>query len=136
MSLRSAGLRVTAGRIAALAELEANPHSGVGELTTAIRSRVGSASTQAVYDVLAALLTVGLIRRVEPAGQVPRYELDLGDNHHHAICRSCGAVRDVACVVGDSPCLAPGGLDGFVPDEAEIIFWGTCDQCNNRTVRA
>lgn len=130
-ALRGAQLRVTAGRIAVLSELDERPHLGVGEITEAVRARTGSASTQAVYDILSALHGAGLIRRVEPAGQPPRYELQNGDNHHHLMCRLCGAMYDVACSLGHSPCLIPSNDHGFVIDEAEVIYWGRCAQCNN-----
>lgn len=128
--LRGANLRVTAGRLAVLGALAEHPHSGVGELAAAVRARTGSASTQAVYDMLAALHEARIIRRVEPAGRPPRYELQTGDNHHHLMCRSCGAMHDVACAVGHSPCLSPSNDQGFVVDEAEVIYWGLCAQCN------
>ena len=131
-TLRDAGLRVTAGRIAVLSALDAQPHLGVGEITTAMRERLGSASTQAVYDVLGALHAAALIRRVEPAGQPPRYEIQHGDNHHHLMCRECGAMRDVACSIGHSPCLSPSDAAGYVIDEAEVIYWGLCASCNER----
>lgn len=128
-TLRGAQLRVTSGRIAVLNELAERAHLGVGEITDAVRERTGSASVQAVYDILAALHGAGLIRRVEPAGQPPRYELQRGDNHHHLICRSCAAMYDVACPVGHSPCLSPSNSHGFVVDEAEVIYWGLCAAC-------
>ena len=59
-------------------------------------------STQAVYDVLRALTAAGLVRRIEPAGSVPRYESRVSDNHHHLVCRSCGVIADVDCAVGDT----------------------------------
>ncbi|WP_331715451.1 Fur family transcriptional regulator [Tessaracoccus coleopterorum] len=102
-ALRDAGLRVTAGRLAVLAALEERQHLGVAEVATAVRERVGSASTQAVYDILGALHDAGIIRRVEPAGQPPRFELQTGDNHHHLMCRRCGAMFDVACHIGHAP---------------------------------
>ncbi|WGT47966.1 Fur family transcriptional regulator [Tessaracoccus lacteus] len=131
--LRDAGLRVTAGRLAVLTELESGDHLGVGEITDAVRSRIGSASTQAVYDVLAALHDAHLIRRVEPAGHSPRYELETSDNHHHLMCRRCGAMRNVACVTGHAPCLSPSETGGFVVDEAELVFWGLCPSCQENT---
>lgn len=131
-ALRSAGLRVTAGRLAVLSELESRPHLGINELITATRARVGTVSAQGVYDIVAALQGVGLIRRIEPAGQSPRFELQTGDNHHHLMCRSCGAMHDVACAVGHTPCLTPDDSQGFVVDEAEVIYWGVCAQCNER----
>jgi Fur family ferric uptake transcriptional regulator len=87
-----------------------------------------------VYDVLNALTTVGLVRRIQPLGMVARYESRVGDNHHHVVCRSCGIIADIDCAVGDAPCLTPSDddnvLDGFVLDEAEVIYWGLCADCS------
>ncbi|WP_433038670.1 Fur family transcriptional regulator [Actinomycetospora sp. CA-053990] len=127
--LRQAGLRVTAPRQAVLGVLGEHPHSTADAVASAVRGRLGSVSTQAVYDVLAACVDAGLVRRIEPAGSAARYETRTGDNHHHVVCRACGATGDIDCVVGERPCLAPSDAGGFVVDEAEIVFWGTCPAC-------
>jgi Fur family ferric uptake transcriptional regulator len=127
--LRAAGLRATAPRVAVLVEVAAGPHVTVDQIATGARRRLGAISTQAVYDALGALTGVGLVRRIEPAGSPTRYETRVGDNHHHVICRSCGAIADVDCAVGDPPCLLPSDAGGFEIDEAEVIFWGTCPLC-------
>jgi len=131
--LRAAGLRVTAPRQAVLGVLGEYPHSTAEAVAVAVRRRLGSVSTQAVYDVLAACVDAGLVRRIEPAGSAARYETRTGDNHHHVVCRTCGATADVDCVVGEPPCLEPSTDGGFVIDEAEVVFWGTCPAC--RTAR-
>jgi Fur family transcriptional regulator, stress-responsive regulator len=128
-ALRSAGLRVTAPRRAVLATLAAHPHATADAVATAVRGELGSVSTQAVYDVLAACVDAGLVRRIEPAGSAARYETRTGDNHHHLVCRSCGRTADVDCVVDERPCLTPSDDHGFVVDEAEIVFWGLCPVC-------
>lgn len=128
--LREAGLRVTAPRQAVLGVLAEFPHSTADAVATAVRGRLGSVSTQAVYDVLAACVDAGLVRRIEPAGSAARYETRTGDNHHHVVCRSCGATADVDCVAGARPCLSPVDDGGFVIDEAEVVFWGTCPACH------
>jgi len=130
--LRAAGLRVTAPRQAVLGVLGEHPHSTADAVASAARRRLGSVSTQAVYDVLAACVDAGLVRRIEPAGSAARYETRTGDNHHHVVCRSCGATADVDCVVGEAPCLRPSDTGGFVVDEAEVVFWGTCPSCAAR----
>jgi Fur family ferric uptake transcriptional regulator len=127
--LRRAGLRVTATRIAVLAEVSEGQHVSAEQVARAVRDRVGAISTQAVYDVLSALTQAGLVRRIEPAGSPARYETRVGDNHHHVVCRSCGAITDVDCAVGDPPCLSVAGAAGFVIDEAEVTFWGLCPIC-------
>jgi Fur family ferric uptake transcriptional regulator len=83
-----------------------------------------------VYDVLHALTTAGLVRRIQPSGSVSRYESRIGDNHHHVVCRACGTIADVECAVGEAPCLTPSEAHGFVVDEAEVIYWGLCENCS------
>ena len=128
-ALRDAGLRVTAPRVAVLAEMEDGKHVTADQVALAVRGRLGTISTQAVYDVLGALARAGLLRRIEPAGSPARYETRVGDNHHHVVCRACGAIADVDCVVGEPPCLSPANAGGFVIDEAEVTFWGLCPDC-------
>jgi Fe2+ or Zn2+ uptake regulation protein len=129
VTLRAAGMRVTAPRVAVLSELRAGQHLTADQAALGVRDRVGPISTQAVYDVLGALTRAGLLRRIEPAGSATRYETRVGDNHHHVVCRGCGAIADVDCIVGEPPCLSPPDAGGFVVDEAEITFWGMCPAC-------
>jgi Fur family ferric uptake transcriptional regulator len=127
--LRGHSLRVTRPRLAVLAVLAGGGHLEVDEIANRVRTRLDSVSTQAVYDVLSALARVGLARRIEPAGSPARYEARNGDNHHHVVCRRCGVIADVDCVVGRAPCLDPSSPGGFMIDEAEVTFWGLCAAC-------
>jgi Fe2+ or Zn2+ uptake regulation protein len=128
--LRSRGLRATGPRAAVLAAVESLPgHPDVAAIAARVRSGGGSISTQAVYDCLGSLTVAGLVRRIEPAGSPARYETRVGDNHHHIVCRVCGATQDVDCVHGAAPCLQPEGVGGFAVDEAEVTFWGLCPEC-------
>ena len=131
--LRQAGLRVTKPRLAVLAAVRAQPHLDTRSLITAARARLGYVSHQAVYDVLRALVSAGLVRSIEPQGSDARYEARVGDNHHHVVCRSCGLIADVDCAVGEAPCLVASDAGGFVIDEAEVIYWGLCPACTSRT---
>jgi Fur family ferric uptake transcriptional regulator len=130
IALRRAGLRVTSSRLAVLTALATGePHSSVDALVSAVRERLGDSSSQTVYNVLRTFTDFGLVRRIEPAGQPGLYELRVGDNHHHVVCRSCGAIADVACAVGEAPCLTPIDDAGYEIDEAEVIYWGRCPAC-------
>lgn len=131
--LRAHGLRVTRPRLAVLEVLTQGGHLEVDDITRRVRDRIDSVSTQGVYDVLGALSRAGLARRLEPAGSPVRYEARVGDNHHHIVCRGCGAIEDVDCSVGRRPCIDPGVGHGFEVDEAEVTFWGLCPGC--RTLR-
>jgi len=135
-ALRGAGLRVTAPRRAVLAWLAEHPHSTADAVGTGVRAELGTISTQAVYDVLAACVDAGLVRRIEPAGHPARFERRVADNHHHLVCRRCGAAADVDCTIGPAPCLEPSDTHGFAVDEAEVVFWGLCPDCQDPSHRA
>jgi Fur family ferric uptake transcriptional regulator len=127
--LRDAGLRVTRPRVAVLGAVHSHPHSDTDSLIGAARRDVPDVSHQTVYDCLHALTRSGLVRRIQPPGSVARYESRVGDNHHHVVCRSCGAIADVDCAVGPAPCLAPSDDHGFTIDEAEVVYRGLCPAC-------
>jgi Fe2+ or Zn2+ uptake regulation protein len=131
--LRGAALRVTRPRMAVLTAVYANPHADTDHIIGVTREDLGEVSHQAVYDVLRVLTDAGLVRRIQPAGSVARYESRVGDNHHHVVCRSCGAVADVDCAVGTTPCLTASDDNGFALDEAEVIYWGLCPACTTET---
>ena len=128
--LRGAGLRVTAARVALLETVREGDHLGVEAIASGVRDRIGHVSLQAVYEALHALTAAGLVRRIEPAGSPALFERRVGDNHHHLVCRSCGAVADVDCAVGEAPCLTASDDQGFSIDEAQVIYWGLCPDCS------
>jgi Fur family ferric uptake transcriptional regulator len=135
--LRGASLRVTGPRVAVLAALYDHPHADTDSITGAVREDLGVVvSLQGVYEVLRALTDAGLVRRIQPAGSVARYEARVGDNHHHVVCRSCGAISDVDCAVGYTPCLTAADDSGYEIGEAEVIYWGKCPECAAATSAA
>jgi Fur family ferric uptake transcriptional regulator len=115
--------------VAVLAAVEGNPHADTDTIIQSVRSEL-DVSHQAVYDVLRALTGAGLLRRIQPTGSVARYEGRVGDNHHHVVCRSCGAIEDVDCAHGSAPCLTASDDHGYVIDEAEVVYWGLCPACS------
>lgn len=132
--LREAHLRVTRPRIAVLSAVHDRPHADTSSIIAAVREDLGEVSHQAVYDVLRALTSAGLLRRIQPSGTVARYESRVGDNHHHIVCRSCGAIADVECAVGITPCLTASEDHGYAVDEAEVVYWGVCHGCSTTQV--
>lgn len=128
--LRGASLRITRPRIAVLNAVHEHPHADTHSIIDAVREELGEVSHQAVYDVLAALTDARLVRRIQPSGSVARYESRVGDNHHHIVCRGCGAIADVECAVGEVPCLTASEDHGYEIDEAEVVYWGICPACS------
>jgi Fur family ferric uptake transcriptional regulator len=133
--LRARGLRVTAARVAVYRSVaESAGHPDVETIATRARELIGTLSTQTVYDTLHTLTGAGLLRRIEPAGSPARFESRVADNHHHVVCRACGAAHDIDCVEGAAPCIVPGDAGGFVVDEAEVTFWGLCPSCQGNLI--
>ncbi|MGQ0843297.1 MAG: Fur family transcriptional regulator [Sporichthyaceae bacterium] len=127
--LRASALRVTRPRVAVLTAVHAHPHADTDSILRAAREALPEVSHQAVYDCLATLTAAGILRRIQPAGTVARYETRVADNHHHLVCRSCGSIADVDCAVGERPCLTASDDQGYDLDEAEVIYWGRCPAC-------
>ena len=128
--LRDSSLKVTRPRMAVLDAVYEHPHADTGAIIGYVRDDLDGVATQTVYDVLEALTAAGLTRRIQPPGSVARYESRVADNHHHVVCRSCGAIEDVDCAVGEAPCLTAAEDHGYVIDEAEVVYWGTCPVCS------
>lgn len=133
VTLRGAGLRVTAPRIATLEAVIENPHSHADDIWEKVRTRLGAVSRQAVYDVLKALTEAGLVRRVHLDGRGFHYEWQSGDNHHHLVCTSCGRFEDIPCSKGEAPCLAPEQTHGYTVEIAEVLYKGLCSNCQTKT---
>lgn len=123
-------MRVTRPRVAVLSAVHEHPHSDTDTIIRAVREELPEVSHQAVYDSLHALTAARLVRRIQPTGSVARYESRVGDNHHHVVCRACGAIADVDCAVGAAPCLTASDDHGFQIDEAEVVYWGLCPECS------
>ena len=135
-TLRRHGLQATAQRLAVLRAVASQPHITADDVAAVAAVEIGTISRQAVYDALNALAQRGLIRRIQPVGSPARYEDRVNDNHHHLVCRICGAVVDVDCAVGAAPCLTATDDRGYEIDEAEVAYWGRCPDCaaEGRTV--
>jgi len=130
-ALKEAGLQVTAQRLSVLRCVHGTPHATADAIAESVRGEIGTVSRQAVYDSLAALNEHCLIRRFQPAGSSARFETRI-DNHHHLLCRACGAMLDVDCAKGKAPCLHPVEDFGYAIDEAEVIYWGLCPDCQSQ----
>lgn len=127
--LRETDLRVTRPRLAVLDAVYEHAHADTNSIGEIVREDLGEVSNQTVYNALRALTSAGLLRHIQPPGSVARYESRVGDNHHHIVCRSCGAIADVDCAVGTAPCLTASDDHGYAIDECEVVHRGLCPNC-------
>ena len=131
-ALRNAGLKSTRPRLLVLRFLrERGGHHSADEITDALTQVDTNLLRGSVYNVLNKLLNHGLVNLADVGPGRALYE---SGNvwHHHFVCRQCGAVADVPCVVGAKPCIDVD-LGGAELDEAQIIFRGRCARCATTT---
>lgn len=132
--LRQAGLRATRPRLAVYRALDSlGGHRSADEVYERVLSSGEQLSRASVYNSLAVLADAGLVLQADAGPGRALYETATAW-HHHAVCRVCGQISDVACVTGSKPCLATGGDWGQI-DEAQIIFRGVCSECQQRARR-
>lgn len=128
-TIRAAGLRATKQRIAVVSAVERLPHGTVEEIFDEVRLELPLITIQSIYVVMSSLVEAGILRKLELPGSPSRYELEANDNHHHAVCRHCGRIEDVACVTGQAPCLHPEAHHDMTIEVAEVIFTAVCHEC-------
>ena len=129
-ALRAAGYRVTPQRLVihrTLAELDR--HVGAEELLEAVAERLPNVSLPTVYATLEALEEAGLVRRVAAGRARALYDSRPAD-HHHLVCRRCGAVEDLDAEVALDRVLASAAERGFAIDGAEVVVHGVCGRCS------
>jgi Fur family transcriptional regulator, stress-responsive regulator len=128
-ALRAAGYRVTPQRLVIHGTLvELGRHVGAEELLDAVQGRLPNVSLPTVYSALEALEESGLVRRVSASQGRALYDARPAD-HHHLVCRRCGAVEDLDEPVPLSGALASARERGFMPDGAEVVIRGLCASC-------
>ena len=66
---------------------------------------------------------------IEYPGQPRRYELPVGKEHPHFICRMCDRVFDLPTFMQLPPVEVPRG---FVVTGGEIVYSGTCAECSEK----
>ncbi|OEV05578.1 hypothetical protein AN216_02655 [Streptomyces oceani] len=123
--LRDVGLRVTGPRLEVLRVLSSGEHLDVEAITNAARDRLGTLTSQAVYDMLRHFLDTGLVTKFDRPGWPAVFEI--GDTpHQHALCVTCGQVVNISVTPEEIPRKR---LRGWNLDSVEITFKGDCPDC-------
>jgi Fur family ferric uptake transcriptional regulator len=117
-----------------LRAVDRHPHGSAETIAGEVRSEIGAISLQAVYDALGTLTEKGIVRRIQPAGSPALFDPRVGDSHHHAICRTCGAIADVDCAADAVPCPTVATDSGYDIDATEVLHWGVCPSCRARAM--
>ena len=128
-ALRAAGYRVTPQRLVVhRTMMDLDRHVGAEELLEAVGERLPNVSLPTVYAALGALEDAGLVRRVPLSRGRTLYDSRVSQ-HHHLVCRRCGAVEDLDAGVALDAALSSASEHGFTPDGAEVVVHGLCAAC-------
>ncbi|MGH7583874.1 MAG: Fur family transcriptional regulator [Gemmatimonadales bacterium] len=100
---------------------------GTGEVLELARSEVGGLGIATVYRNIRTLVDEGWLTVVELPGEVPRYETNGKQHHHHFRCRNCGRVYEVPGCVSDLNEIVP---PGFVMEAHDLVLYGQCADCS------
>lgn len=123
-------VRQTRQRQAVIEVLRASrEHPDAAWIHTRVRQVLPSVSLGTVYRTLDALVRDGVVVTIERAGQATRYDYKrAGEDHHHAVCRTCGAIFDVDA--GVMPRVPASALPpGFQVTDVRLEFMGLCPDC-------
>lgn len=104
-------------------------HPDAAQVHAAVREQLPQVSLGTVYRTLDALVKDGLVVTIESAGQATRYDFRReNDDHHHAVCRCCGAIFDVPLT---QPVALPAHTlpAGFQVTDVRLEFRGICEAC-------
>lgn len=128
--LREHGLRATEGRIRLLAALarEDKPVS-IEQLKKKLGARLDTAT---LYRALEALREARLVERMDLQHGHAHYELRVGrPHHHHAVCRSCGAIEDLEIPHASKPEKEAQlrSRQFSIIDAYSLEFFGLCIRC-------
>jgi Fur family ferric uptake transcriptional regulator len=128
--LRDRGWRLTPQRRAVASVLHGEHlHLTAEQVLAGARRIVPELSQATVYNTLNELVAMGEVNEVRVRGTASQYDPNVGDDHHHLVCRACGMVYDVHPEGLDGLRLARAERHGFSLDHVEVTFRGLCTPC-------
>jgi Fe2+ or Zn2+ uptake regulation protein len=128
-ALRERGQRVTPQRLMVARVLsDLDRHVTAEVVFDELGERMPGVSLPTVYATLDLLESIGLIRRVASERGAVVYD-PRTDEHHHLVCRGCGAIVDVDAPIEADALLSAARSAGFAPDHAQVVVRGLCADC-------
>ncbi len=129
LTLRARGQRVTPQRLVIGRLLrERQVHVTAEQVRDAVSSTLPGTSLPTVYATLELFEELGLVRKLDIAGGPAIFD-SRTDDHHHAVCRVCGAVADLDVTIDGGAVLAAARRAGYAPDHLAIVVDGVCPAC-------
>lgn len=117
--------------VIARAVAESDRHVTAEAIFEEVRERLPGLSLPTVYATLELLEELRVVRRVATESGVVVYD-SRAEAHDHLVCHGCGRIADIETRVDRAGLLATAaGVDGFAPEEAQLIVRGLCADCRS-----
>jgi Fur family ferric uptake transcriptional regulator/Fur family peroxide stress response transcriptional regulator len=127
--LRERGLRATSQRLVMHRLLrERDRHLSAEQLLDESSRRLPGISLPTVYATLELFEDMGVVRRVNGGGGTLLWDTR-ADDHHHLVCRRCGAIEDIEVSLDLAGARRSASRAGFTADHAEVVVSGLCASC-------
>lgn len=127
--LRSRGFRMTPQRMAILHTLHhAGTHLSPGEIFKLARRELPSLTEPTVYRTLDFLAGNGLVRPSNSGNGHFTYQI-AGEDHHHIVCRVCGAEIEVEHSLLENLYRTLEKASGYCRIDSHLTFIGICPAC-------
>ncbi len=127
--IRARGGRVTAPRVAILEALLDGPHHAtVEELAQRVRMTAPDIHEATFYRTLAALEDLGVVYHLHADHGPSVWHLAV-EEHEHLVCRSCGAITEVAAEDFDALRVTIASRYGFELNTHHFLNQGLCRHC-------
>lgn len=133
--LHEKGYRLTAQRQLILdAVCEAGGHAIPDEITERVQKHSPAINRTTVYRTLEFLCEIGLVTSTTTHGGHLAYELVGAEQHHHLICRACGAEQTISHkLVGPMLAAVSKAYDFQVVELTHLTLFGVCADCRPKT---
>ncbi len=113
-------------------QLQLTRHVTAEEIHAYIRERFPQINLSTVHRTLELLEELGLVTHAHFADHIARYHpVDLGQ-HHHLICRNCGAIWELEDAIIHPLSQVLQERYGFEADLNHLAIFGLCQACRER----
>lgn len=130
-ALQERGYRLTPQRLMILEAVERSPnHASVEEIYDQVRAKYPYINISTIYRTLELFRDLSIVTETDLGG-VKRYHPVGNGQHHHLVCRECGALTEL-----DDQILTPVKEQilrehGFRADLSHLAILGVCARCRN-----
>ena len=130
--LRARGFRMTSQRMAILHVLRHEAmHLSPAEVYQKARKQLPGLTEPTVYRTLEFLAENGLVRSSHTGSGHLTYEI-AGADHHHVVCRSCGAEIEVDHALLENLYRKLETASGYRNIDSHVTFFGVCPKCQKQ----